>query len=297
MKYAQKYLPYNPLISRYELYLAEFLDKYGIEYQRSVRNIISKEIDLYIPSHNIAIEFNGVFHHSDTRKSNNYHVNKFKECKEKGIKLISIWEDQYLTKIDIVKSLILSKLGIYKNKLYARKCIIEKVESKITNEFYINNHIQGKCNAHVHYALKYNDEIIALMSFGKRSLGKNFNNDWELIRYCSKLNTNIVGGVSKLFKHFLTEFNPEYVISWSSNDISDGGMYKMLGFEFENISSSYWYISNNMKRYHRYGFSKSNLIKKGIISKDDKRSEKEITKDLGLIRIFDTGQSKWIWKK
>jgi hypothetical protein len=28
---------------------------------------------------------------------------------------------------------------------------------------------------------------------------------------------------------------------------------------------------------------------------DDTRSEKEITHDLGLIRIFDSGQTKWIW--
>ena len=73
-------------------------------------------------------------------------------------------------------------------------------------------------------------------------------------------------------------------------------MYKKLGFEFENISSSYWYISKTMKRYHRSNFSKSNLIKKGLIKEDDERSEREITKELGFIRIFDTGQTKWIWK-
>ena len=289
-------LPYNPLTSRYELYLAEFLDEHNITYQRSVRNIISKELDLYIPSYNIAIEFNGVFHHSDKRKPNNYHINKFKECQEKGIQLISIWEDQYLTKINIIKSIILSKLGIYSEKIYARKCIIESVDSNIANEFYINNHLQGKCNASIHYSLKYNDEIVAMMSFGKRSLGKNFNNDWELIRYCSKINTLIIGGTSKLFKYFTKEYKPDCIISWSCNDISNGNMYKKLGFEFENISSSYWYISNSMKRYHRSNFSKSNLIKKGLIKEDDERSEREITKDLGFIRIFDTGQTKWIWK-
>ena len=227
---------------------------------------------------------------------NNYHINKFKECQEKGIQLISIWEDQYLTKINIIKSIILSKLGIYSEKIYARKCIIDIVDSKIANEFYSSNHLQSKCNASIHYSLKYNGEIIAMMSFGKRSLGKNFNNDWELIRYCSKINTLIVGGVSKLFKHFIKEYKPKTIISWSSNDISNGNMYKKLGFEFENMSSSYWYISNSMKRYHRSNFSKSNLIKKSLIKEDDERSEKEITYDLGFIRIFDTGQTKWIWK-
>lgn len=289
-------LPYKPLSSSYELYLAEFLDEHNIEYQRSVRNIISKELDLYIPSYNIAIEFNGIFHHSDERKPNNYHINKYKECQEKGIQLISIWEDQFINKQDIVKSIILSKLGIYKERLYARKCTIEKVDSKIANAFYINNHLQSKCSASVHYALMYNNKIVAMMSFGRRSLGNNFNNEWELIRYCSKTHINIIGGASRLFNRFIKEYSPKRIVSWSSNDISNGDMYKKLGFEFENISSSYWYISNTMKRYHRSNFSKSNLIKKDLIKKDDERSEREITKELGFIRIFDTGQTKWIWK-
>lgn len=289
-------LPYNPLSSSYELYLADFLSKYDIEYQQNVRNIISKELDLYIPSKKIAIEFNGIFHHSDARKANNYHINKFKECQEKNIKLITIWEDQYLTKPDIVKSIILSKLNIYDKKIYARNCNIEVVDSKTANDFYFNNHIQGKCNASIHCALKYNNEIVSMMSFGKRSLGKNFNNDWELIRYCSKIYINIIGGASKLFKAFIKEHQPKCIMSWSSNDISDGNMYKKLGFEYKNSSSSYWYISKTLKRYHRSNFSKSNLIRKGIITENDNRSEKEITKDLGFIRIFDTGQTKWIWK-
>lgn len=290
-------LPYKPLSSSYEIYLREFLDKYNIEYQCSVRNIISKELDIYIPSKKLAIEFNGVYHHCDDKKPNNYHINKFKECQEKGIQLISIWEDQYLTKINIVKSIILSKLGIYDTRFFARKCNIIKVDTKTANDFYTSNHIQGKCSAAVHYALKYDDEIVSMMSFGKRSLGKNCNDaNWELIRYCSKVNTLIVGGASKLFKYFIKEHEPEIVISWSSNDISDGNMYKMLGFEYVNTSQSYWYISKNMKRYHRSNFNKSNLIRLGVISESDERSESQIMKDLHYYKIYDSGQSKWIFK-
>lgn len=289
-------LPYKPLSSSYEIYLREFLDKYNIDYQCSVRNIISKELDIYIPSKKLAIEFNGVYHHSDARKHNNYHINKFKECQEKGIQLISIWEDQYLTKIDIVKSLILSKLGIYDSKIFARRCNIINVDVKTANDFYKNNHIQGKCSAAVHYALKYDNEIVSMMSFGKRSLGKNCDCiNWELIRYCSKLNTNVVGGVSKLFTKFIKDYKPKQITSWSSNDISNGNMYKLLGFECVNMSQSYWYISKDMKRYHRSNFNKSNLIKLGVISETDNRTESQITKDLGYYKIYDSGQTKWIF--
>ena len=288
-------LPIKSLISTYELKLRELLDKHNIEYQCSVRNIITGELDITIPSKNIAIEFNGVYWHSTKNKKSKYHINKFNKCNEKGIQLISIWEDQYINKKEICESVILSKLGIYNTKLYARKCNLKEVQSNIAREFYTKNHIQGFCSATIHYGLYYDNELVSMMSFGKRSLGKGFNKEWELIRYCSKTNTLIVGGASKLFKHFIKEYNPENIISWSSNDTSNGNMYNLLGFKKENISSSYWYVDKNLIRYHRSNFSKSNLIKKGLIEENDTRSESEIMNVLGYHKIFDTGQTKWIW--
>lgn len=288
-------LPYNSLSSSYEVQLCQLLDEYNIEYQTNVRSLISKELDIYIPSKNIAIEFNGVFWHSDKRKYQKYHINKFNECIENGIQLLSIWEDQYITKYDIVKSLILSKLGVYKQRIYARNCIIEKVTPRQASEFYDNNHIQGRCGASVHYGLVYNNEIIAMMSFGHRSIGNNNANQWELIRYCTKLHTQIIGGATRLFKLFVKDIKPECVVSWSSNDISNGELYKILGFKQVNQSMSYWYIRNDMKRYHRSSCSRSKMIDKGIISENDDRTESQIMNDLGFIKIYDTGQTKWIY--
>lgn len=291
-----KLLPFKPLTSKYELILADILREHNIEFETNCRGIISKELDIYIPSKNIAIEFNGMFHHSDERKPNNYHTNKYNECKEKGIQLISVWEDLYITKYNIVKSVLLSKLGVYNSKIYGRKCRIEVVDSKIANTFYNNNHIQGACNASIHYALIYENNIVSMMSFGKRSLGKDCDLQWELIRYCSQLNTCVIGGASKLFNRFIKEYSPDSITSWSSNDISDGSIYKMLKFNYIGSTSSYWYVSKKTcKRFHRSSFSKANLIKKNVITNDDNRSEREIAVSLNFRRIFDSGQSKWIW--
>lgn len=292
-----KLLPFKPLTSSYEFAIANLLNEYNIEFETNRRDLISKELDIYIPSKNIAIEFNGIYHHSDERKPNNYHINKYNECKEKGIQLISIWEDLYVTKYNIIKSVLLSKLGIYENKIYARECKIVKVDSKTAYEFYDNNHIQGKCNASIHYALIYDNIIVSMMSFGKRSLGKECNIQWELIRYCTLCNICVVGGASKLFNNFIKEYSPDSITSWSSNDISDGSMYKMLGFEYIGSTSSYWYVSKqSLKRFHRATFSKLNLVKRGLIKENDNRTEREIANDMKFIRIFDTGQTKWIWK-
>lgn len=291
-----KLLPFKSLTSSYELEIANLLNEYNIEFETNKRDLISKELDIYIPSKNIAIEFNGVYHHSDERKPNNYHINKYNECKEKGIQLITIWEDQYVTNKDICNSIILSKLGIYEIKIYARKCELRIVDSRIASDFYSSNHIQGKCGATIHYGLYYHDELVSMMSFGKRKLGKNDIKQWELIRYCSKQNTLVIGGSSKLFNHFIKEYKPDVVLSFSSNDISNGNMYKILNFENIGQSSSYWYVNKQLKRYHRASFSHKNLIKHGFINEYDKRSESEIMKSLGYTKIIDTGQSKWLWK-
>ena len=73
-------------------------------------------------------------------------------------------------------------------------------------------------------------------------------------------------------------------------------MYRMLGFEYVKESESYWYIhKKTYKRYHRLNFTKSNLIKKGIISEVENKTENQIAYDLGFLRIFDSGQTKWVW--
>ena len=281
-----KLLPIKSQFSTYELKLRQLLDNNNIEYQTSVRNIISKELD---------IEFNGVYWHSDKIKDKTYHINKYNECLKKGIQLISIWEDQFVNKYNIIESLILHKLGKTNNKIFARKCTIEKIKSSDAQKFYEVNHIQGKSGATVHYGLIYNNEIVSIMSFGKRAIGDCTN--WELIRFCNKLNTYVIGAASRLFKYFIKEYNPDNIISWSSNDISNGNMYKQLGFNCLNTTNSYWYISKNLQRYHRSGFNKANLIKKGIIENTDTRSESQIMMNNEYYKIWDSGQTKWYWNK
>ena len=289
-------LPYNSLSSTYEIQLRQLLDEYNVNYETNVRSIISKELDIYIPSKKIAIEFNGIYWHSDKHKYQKYHIDKFNACKDAGIQLISIWEDQYITKYDIVKSLILSKLGIYKQRIFARKCSIVQISSNDAYKFYSLNHLQGNCSATFHFGLLYDNDIVAAMSFGKRSIGHNDNKQWELIRYCVKQNIQVIGGASKLFKYAINQIQPEQIISWSSNDISNGSMYKELGFEQVNQTMSYWYINKDMKRYHRSSYSRSKLINKGIITDEDHRPESIIMADLGFIRINDSGQTKWVYK-
>jgi hypothetical protein len=195
-----------------------------------------------------------------------------------------------------MKSIILSKLGIYDEKIYARKCDVREINVDEYNKFLIDNHIQGNTVAKVKYGLFYNGNLVSVMSFGKRIIcGKE---DWELIRYCSKLNTIVVGGPSKLFNRFIKDYSPNEIISWSSNDISNGNMYKILGFEQDNESFSYWYIDRKtLERHHRTSFTKDKIIKMGYGLSKDQFTESSAMKELGYLKIWDSGQTKWIWKE
>lgn len=291
--------PVDSIYSDMEIKIIQLLDEYNIEYIRNDRTILSgKEIDIYIPSHKLAIECNGVYWHSDKYKDKNYHINKYNQCKSNGIMLVQIWEDWLRNKPEIVKSILLNKLGLLDNTIYARKCIIKEVGSKESNIFLDNNHIQGRSAAGVKLGLYYNDELVSLMTFSSPRINmgaKQHKQQWELVRFCSKLNTRVVGGASKLFNYFIKTYNPISMVSFSMNDISNGNLYDKLGFVKECENISYWYIEpHTNKRYHRTSFSKQMIIKKGWKDNKEGWTEHEVMEEKGYYRIYDAGQTKWI---
>lgn len=134
------------------------------------------------------------------------------------------------------------------------------------------------------------------MTFGKKRkiLGQNSREgEYELLRFCNKLNTNVLGGASKLFKHFIKEYNPTEIISYANCDISDGNLYNILGFkEVSHTGINYWWVKD--KRYHRSNFMKHKLVKEGF---DSNKTEKQIMEDRGFNKIYGTGNLKYKYIK
>jgi GR25 family glycosyltransferase involved in LPS biosynthesis len=241
--------------------------------------IENHELDIYIPEMNLAIEFNGLYWHSELFKDKNYHYNKWKLCQDNTIRLVTICEDDWNLKQDIVKSIIKNKLGVNQNKIYARKCQIKEIKS--TKEFLDNNHLQGWCQSSVNLGLFYNNELVSLMTFGKKRMimkGKSQENEYELLRFCNKLDTSVVGGASKLFKYFIDNYKPEQVISYANLDISNGNLYDKLGFKLEKYTGiNYWWAKDGVK-YHR-----SNFMKHKNVDPDKE----------GYYKIYGTGNLKY----
>lgn len=253
------------------------------------------EIDLYIPSHKIGIEFHGLYWHGERKdKFQNYHLSKTQLANSKDIQLLQIFEHEWLHKKNAWKSLILSRLNKTQHKVFARKCIIVNLDSVTKNKFLNINHIQGEDKASHKYGLTYNDELVAVITFTQSRFNKNY--QWECSRFCVKNNYSVVGGFSKLLKNFIREVNPENIISYCDKRYSIGNLY--IKNDFEELSDSapgYFYFKNMSKKIlTRYQCQKHRLCK--FLEKfDSNLTEWENMKNHGYDRIWDCGCKRFVW--
>ena len=259
------------------------------------------ELDVYVPSKNIAIEYCGLYWHSEQQgKNSKYHLNKLDLCKEQGIDLITIFEDEYINRSEVVISRIKNKLGVSDSeRVYARKCVIKEIEPKVKNEFLNKFHLQGADSSSVKLGAFYKDKLVSVMTFSRPSISKGSYNKidtYELNRFCSDSSYLVIGIASKLFKYFTRNYEFKYCFSFGDKRWSSGNVYKNLGFEKEyDTKPNYWYIIDG-ERKHRYNYRKSELNKKLKIFNPELSEYKNMLEN-GLDRIWDQGSVKWRYIK
>lgn len=265
--------------------LYDLLTSFGVEFETHSRKIIPpQELDFYIPSKNLAIEFNGTFWHGFSQLGDkNYHLNKSKSCEEKGIRLIHIWEYEWNDPIQKEKIIQLLKiaLGLVDNKIYARNCSVKIISNKEAKELNSRIHLQGHRNAQVTYGLFYKEELVQLMSFSKSRYNRNLkgSNSWEIIRGCPGSNNIVVGGVSKLFTHFVRDYNPDTVFSYCDFNKFDGKSYEALGMKFIG------YTGPDMKY----------VINKEVINRSP--SNYKYNNSHCEDKLYGSGSKKYLWEK
>lgn len=283
-------------ISKWEQEVFDYIQSINPNAIQSERTILNgKEIDIFLPDYNIGIECDGLLFHSEKYKEKKYHINKTELCESKGVRLIHIFEDEWENKRTILKSMFLNMFHKTSNRIFARKCIIKNVPTHDKTLFLDNNHVQGRSNSSVNLGLYYNDELVALMTFGKPRInmgGDTSDGSWELVRFCNKLNTNVIGGASKLFKAFIKQYSPKKVVSYSDKRWATGNMYDKLGFTHSHDSAPNYFYIIGKERKNRFNFRKSILLKDGY---DANKTEHEIMLERGIYRIYDCGTKVWIW--
>lgn len=249
------------------------------------------EIDIYLPDIKIGIECNGLWWHSDEYKDKKYHIEKSDFFLKEGIRIIHVWEDDWKFKREIIKSKLRNLIIPNQNKIWARNCALSEVDSITSKKFLDENHLQGSINSKYRIGLFLKNELVCLMTFGdfRRNLGrKKVEKNYELYRFCSKGDLIVVGGASKLLKYFISNFNPQKIISYASRDWSGGNLYEKIGFSLvKQTDPNYHYFHKDEGiRKNRFGFRKDKLIKDGF---DPNLTEIEIMYKRGYRRIYDTG--------
>jgi len=286
----KKCFPININKSKYEDELFEFLVQNNIRnIIRRDRSLIGLELDLYIPDKKLAIEFDGLHWHSESSggKISSYHLNKTVLCKLKGINLIHIFEDEWIQRKNIVKSMLRSKIGLIYSKIPARKCIVGIPTNYQCKSFLEDNHIQGIINGKS-IGLYYKNELVSLLVYGRPRFNKNY--DLEILRFCNKIDTVVVGGLSKL----LSQIADKSIITYVDRRYGTGVGYSKSGFKrVGETDPSYYYFKEKKDRINRITFQKHKL-KNILESFDPNLTEWQNMQLNGYDRIWDCGNYVYI---
>ena len=292
--------------------------------------------------HSFGCSKHSIFNNSiEENQNKENHLLKTDLCEEKGIQLFHIFENEWLNPIkkNIWKSIINNKLNITKPKrIFARKCYIENLSdkekskkltnkkklenNKLCNIFEKNNHLQGMGKSKIKLGLffdleteVFNEEtkkieikkekkMLSLMTFGLSRFSKEY--EYELIRFCTKVGYQVIGGASKLLKHFERQYSPKSLVSYANRRWSLGNLYKKLNFTLKHKSKpNFFYfkpsniekskqeieILESRNKYQKYKlkeyFKKKNNL--NIKKFDEEKTGNQNMYDNGFRRIWDSG--------
>lgn len=290
--------------SKAEIEILDFLTELGIDVDKSRnRSLLNgSELDIVIPSMKIAIEYNGLYWHTESKgKNSTYHLSKTKSCNAIGYSLIHIFEDEWVLKKDLVKGKLKHMLGLSNGiRIGARQCEIRPISNKLKNKFLKESHIQGVDRSNISLGAYYSSVLVGVMTFNsKRNMTKNDEGVFELSRFATHSDYIVIGLASKMLKYFTREYDVNSILSFADRRWTldpHNNMYTKLGFDLVNIvKPSYAYYNSSVdkyKRFHKFGFGKSALRKK-YPDLDFKKTEKELTIELGYDRIWDCGLFKY----
>lgn len=291
--------PYNKSVTIAQSEIAAWIESLGFRIKVNDNDTIApKQIDIMIPEINVGIEYNGLYWHSydrlETRSERNRHLEKLLISQEKSIHLIQVFEDEWIYKRDIVKSVISSSVCAINDKIFARKCKIVEVSHKISRQFLDDNHLQGRCSGEfLRIGLEHDGELVSLITIGKSRFERGV---LEILRSASKIGTTVIGGFSKMMKEAekrMKLMGYSSIVTYADRRYFTGATYEKYGFAKVGESSPGFFYTDKDRRFSRMQFQKHMLPSKLPIF-DPNLSESENMFRNGYRRIWDCGQLKFI---
>ena len=295
------YTCYPASISGPQQEIADFLiqiigrDGISLNNRKLLENAVdrrrSKEIDILLPEYQLGIEYCGLKWHTEISggRGRSYHYDKFKQCQNLGIQLVTIYSDEWESNRALLKSMIRTRMGL-SNKLYARKLKVAPVDTTAARVFFESNHIQGYVKSSSHYGLFDNDQLVMCLAVSKPRYNDRYS--LEITRLASLRDTVVVGGASRLFSALVKDKNPVTVLSYCDLRYGTGTVYCQLGFAAvgkPTIGSDYVEVQRANRRYNRLHYQKHKL------GNTNGLSERDYLYSIGFERVYDCGHQKFVW--
>ena len=234
------------------------------------------EIDFWFNDKKIGVEVHGLYWHSDAVLGEKKDFKKANVAKERNVRVLQFYEDEVREKTNIVLSIVNAAADIHNRVLYARKCSVRKIEHSSYFSFCDENHLQGGCSASIRYGLFLDDELIAVIGLSKARFKFG---DYEIVRFCQKLNTKIHGAFSKLLKHSTAGLHGT-LVTYADRRIFTGASYPASGFVFKHETQPGFWFTDFSRRFNRMRFQKHRLAEADRIAIEAGR----------ISKIYDCGQ-------
>jgi len=276
---------------RNELELSGFLTNYRPDFMSG------KELDIYFETERFGIEMHGLAMHSERplaysknlKKVKYQHALKYELCKQANTRLVQIFEDEWISKTPIIKSMIKNRLGLISNKVFARKTILREVSKIDALRFFEDNHVSGYAQASKILGLYYSGELVGAIAL-RKPWNKSYGNCIEIARFASKIDLQVVGGFQKLLKETIKwakDNNFNSILTYADCRFGSGKVYKNSGFMHLGKTAPNYFYEKNGVRESRFKHRKRPFLK-GL-------TEREQQNNLGWHAIYDAGSEIYLY--
>jgi hypothetical protein len=289
--------------SKGERDVASFLSKLGLEVEMNNRQVLGgkSELDIFIPSLSIGVEYNGIYWHSEASgKDKDYHFRKHTAAQIAGITLIQVWEDDWQNRQPVVMRALAHKLGLTNElalaypefektsvRSYARKTSATSITTQEARTFLETNHIQGFASGTYYLALEDTTNTLQAVMILKREA----NDVLNIVRYATA--SIVTGGFTKLLTHATRTYTPSSFITFADHTISDGGLYEKHGFTVDKqIPPDYMYVVRG-ERKHKFGYRLKKFRNDPNLLWEEGLTERELAALNKIPRIWDAGKTRY----
>ena len=260
-------------------------------------------LNIFLPEHKLAIQFNDNYFGSSIFKTALYNQENTIKCGKKRIRLIHIFEYEWINPDLRQKILVLlrSIISPTTNRVeYARKLEVLPISKILAHDFIDKYHIQSYTDSSINYGLYKSSELLGVITFGRPRFTRSRNKSdgtYELIRLSYKSEVAVVGGSAKLFKQFIIDYSPSVILSYCDISKFYGAVYPRLGFKLDENGLTrpnyVWVNTTNGDVLKRYQTMKHKLIVKGYGTEE--QTETDIMKSIGYSQIYDCGNFRFVW--